>query len=235
MILGKTRLLCGNITPFLHDRFLHLPGVGLGPGAHLLGYVNTLLNRLQLGYKFGDMGTSSLGLQRALFLGGILNNGLGLVITGLSSLLESTASRGTQLSGLLGTSSDGSVFLHCLLVDVTNLSGPLGALGEGGVTTGFIFAFLILDGLTFNNIIFDIMFLLLGPALRFVLSSADLRSLNITVLDQRSSAHLDGLIEGNLLVVDEAVLSKVLLTLLLLLGFVVGGVGGVARPRPLFR
>merc|ERR1712198_755301 len=74
------------------------------------------------------------------------------------------------------------------------------------------------------------MFLLLGPALRFILGSADLRALHITVLDQRSSAHLHSLIEGNLLVVDEAVLSEVLLALLLLLGLVVGHIGGVAPP-----
>merc|ERR1711872_970989 len=74
------------------------------------------------------------------------------------------------------------------------------------------------------------MFLLLGPALRFILSSADLRALHITVLDQRSSAHLHSLIEGNLLIVDEAVLSEVLLTLLLLLGLIVGHIGGVAPP-----
>merc|ERR1719309_26974 len=176
------------------------------------------------------MGTGSLGFQRALFLGGILNNGLGLVITDLSSLLESTASRGTQLSGLLGTSSNRGVLLDLFLVDVAHLSGPLGALGEGGVTAGLILTLLILDGLALNNIILDVMFLLLGPALGFVLCSADLRALNVTVLDERSSAHLDGFIEGNLLVVDEAVLSEVLLALLLLLGLVVGDIGGVASP-----
>merc|ERR1712127_1065979 len=64
--------------------------------------------------------------------------------------------------------------------------------------------------------------LLLGPALGLVLSSADLGALNVTVLDQGSPAHLHGLVEGNLLVVDEAVLPVVLLALLLLLGLVVG-------------
>merc|ERR1719309_113707 len=176
------------------------------------------------------MGTGSLGLQRALFLGGILNNSLGLVITDLSSLFESTAGRGTKFSGLLGTSSNRGVLLHRFLVDVANLSWPLGALGKGSVSAGLILTLLVLDGLTLNNIILDVMFLLLGPALGFVLSSADLRSLNVTVLDKRSSAHLDGLVEGNLLVVDEAILSEVLLALLLLLGFVVGDIGGVASP-----
>merc|ERR1711892_1269130 len=50
--------------------------------------------------------------------------------------------------------------------------------------------------------------LLLGPALRLVLSPAYLRALDVTVLDKRSSA--------------------VLLTLLLLLRLVVGDIGGVA-------
>ena len=74
------------------------------------------------------------------------------------------------------------------------------------------------------------MHLLLSPALRLVLSATDLRSLNVTVFDKRSSADLDCLVESNFLILDEAVLSEVLLTLLLLLGVVVGDIGGVASP-----
>ena len=70
--------------------------------------------------------------------------------------------------------------------------------------------------------------LLLGPALRLILSAADLRALDGAILDKRSTADLDSLIEGNLLVLNEAVLPEVLLTLLLLLGLVVGHIGGVA-------
>merc|ERR1719414_1873676 len=70
--------------------------------------------------------------------------------------------------------------------------------------------------------------LLLGPALGLVLGTADLGSLNVTILDQRSSADLDSLVEGNLFVLDETALPEVLLALLLLLGVVVGDVGGVA-------
>ena len=73
-----------------------------------------------------------------------------------------------------------------------------------------------------NNIILNIMFLLLGPALTLILGPADLRALNITILDKGSSANLDSLVESNLLVVDEAVLSEVLLTFLLLLRLIVG-------------
>merc|ERR1712212_645087 len=115
--LGQARLLSGDIAPFLDNRLLDLPGVGLGPGAHLLGHIHTLLSGLKLGHQLGDMGACPLGLQRALLFGGILDNSLGLVITDLCALLESTASRGTQLPRLLSTSSDGSVLLHTLLID----------------------------------------------------------------------------------------------------------------------
>ena len=72
--------------------------------------------------------------------------------------------------------------------------------------------------------------LLLGPALRLILSSTNLGSLDITVLHKRSSADLNSLVESNLLVFNETALSVVLLALLLLLGLVVGDIGGVAPP-----
>ena len=70
--------------------------------------------------------------------------------------------------------------------------------------------------------------LLFGPTLRLILSSTDLRSLDITVLHQGSSADLDCLLEGNLFILDETTLSEVLIALLFLLGLVVGDIGGVA-------
>merc|ERR1719383_1540016 len=124
----------GDVAPFLDHRLLDLPGVGSGPGADLLGDIHALLSGLELGDKLGHVGTSSLGFKRALFLGGILDNSLGLVIADLSTLLESTTCRGTELPGLLGTSGDGGVLLHVLLLYAADLSGPLGALGEGGVS-----------------------------------------------------------------------------------------------------
>merc|ERR1711875_109349 len=176
------------------------------------------------------MSTGPLGLQRALFLWGILYNSLGFVITCLRSLLEPTASRSTKLSRLLSTSSDWCVLCDPLLPNITHLSGPLGAFGKGGVSRCFILALPILDSLTLNYIIFNIMLLLLGPAFRFILSSADLRSLYIAILYQGSSAHLDGLIEGNLFIVNETVLPEILLTLLFLLGFIVCNISCVASP-----
>merc|ERR1711970_382308 len=212
--LGKTRFLRGHIAPFLDNWLLDLPWVGSRPGADLLGDINALLSRGKLRDKLGHMLAGTLGLKGTLFLGGILDNGLGFVVTFLSSLLESTTSRCTEFSWFLGTSSDGGVLLHILLGDRANLLGPLGALGVGSVSRGFILTLLI-------N-------LLLGPALRLILSSANLWSLNITVLYKRGSADLNGLIESNLLIFNETALSEVLLTLLFLLGFVIGNIGGVA-------
>jgi len=226
--LGKARLLRRNVTPFLDHRLLDLPGVGSGPGAHLLGNINTLLSRCQLGYKFGDMFASSLGLQVTFFLGGILDHSLCLVITFLISLLESTTSRGTELPGLLGTASDGGVLLDILLGDRADLLGPLGALGGGGVSRGLRLTLLLNLSLAFNNVVFNIMNLLFGPTLGLILSSTDLRSLDITILHQGSSADLDSLVEGNLFILDETTLSEVLIALLFLLGLVVGDIGGVA-------
>merc|ERR1719464_2366397 len=102
------------------------------------------------------------------------------------------------------------------------------ALAFGGVSGGALLALLLNLSSAVDNIILDLVDLLLGPALGLVLSAADLRSLNVTILAQRSSADLHSLVEGNLLVLDETALPEVLLALLLLLGVVVGDVGGVA-------
>jgi len=174
------------------------------------------------------MFASSLGLQVTFFLGSILDHSLGLVITFLISLLESTTSRGTELPGLLGTASDGGVLLDILLGDRADLLGPLGALGGGGVSRGLRLTLLLNLSLAFNNVVFNIMNLLFGPTLGLILSSTDLRSLDITILHQGSSADLDSLVEGNLFILDETTLSEVLIALLFLLGLVVGDIGGVA-------
>merc|ERR1712106_1228106 len=226
--LSQTRFLRRHITPFLDNWLLDLPWVGSLPGADLLGDINTLLGRLKLGDKLGHMLAGTLGLKSTLFLGGILDHSLGFVGTLLSTLLESTTSWGTELPGLLGTSSDWGVLLNLLLGDRADLLGPLGALGVGGVSRGFILTLLLNLSCALNNIILNIMHLLLGPALRLIFSSANLRSLDITVLHKGSSADLNSLIESDLLIFNETALPVVLLTLLLLLGLVGGDIGGVA-------
>merc|ERR1719397_1345014 len=219
--LGKARLLSGNVAPLLDDGLLDLPGVGPGPGADLLGHVHALLGGLQLGNQLGHMLASPLGLKATLLLGSVLDHGLHLVEALLSSLLEATASRGTELPGLLGASGDGGVLLHWLLGHGADLLDPLGALGVGGVAAGVVLALLLHLSPAGDNIILHVVHLLLGPALRLVLSPADLGALHVTVLHQRSPADGGCLVEGDLLVLDEAALPEVLLAVLLLLGLVV--------------
>jgi len=226
--LGQARLLRWDVAPFLDDGLLDLPGVGSGPGADLLGDINAFFLGFKLGHQFGDVLAGTLGLQRTLFLGSILDNGLGFVITFFSSLSESTASRSAKFPGFLSTSGDGRILLDILLGNGAHLLGPLAALGVGGVATGLILTLLLIDSFTFNNIIFNIMFFLLGPALALVLGTADFGSLDIAILHKRSTADLDSFVESDLLVFNEAVFPEVFITLFLLLGFVVGGVCGVA-------
>ena len=68
------------------------------------------------------MVAGTLGLQRALLLGGVLDHGLGLVVALLGALLEAAAGGGTQLPGLLGATGDGGVLLDVLLGHATHLS-----------------------------------------------------------------------------------------------------------------
>merc|ERR1719239_727344 len=171
-----------------------------------------------------------LGLQGTLLLGGILHNGLDLVVAPLVTRNKATACRGTELPGLLGATGDRGVLLHWLLGDAANLPGPLGALGVGGVSRGLVLTLLLNLSGTLDDIVLHIVDLLLGPALGFVLGPADLRSLDITILDKRGPADLSSLVEGNLLVLDETALPEVLFAVLLLLGLVVGDIGGVAPP-----
>ena len=84
--LSKTRLLSGHITPLLDNGLLHLPGVGPGPGADLLGNIHALLSGGQLGDQLGDVFTGPLGLQRTFLLGGVLDHSLNLVVTLLITL-----------------------------------------------------------------------------------------------------------------------------------------------------
>merc|ERR1712032_1790571 len=179
----------------------------LGEAGLLRGHVAPLLDD-------GLLDRSGVGSgPGADLLGGVLDNGLLLRIADLLSLLESTASGGAELPGLLGTSGDGGVLTDRLLGDAANLPGPFFAISGGSVSGGLLLALLLNLSFAVDNIILDIMDLLLGPALGLVLSAADLRSLNVAILENRSSADLDSLVEGNLLVLDETALSEVLLAL----------------------
>merc|ERR1719481_2124573 len=229
-VLGKAGFFSRNIAPLLDNRLLDLPWVGPGPGADLLGNIHTLLGGLQLWHQLCHVLAGPLGLQGAFLLGGVLNNSLGLVKAFLRSFLEATTSRSTELPVFLGAAGDGGVLLNFLLLHRANLFGPFGALCVGGVARSLILTLLLNLSCTGDNIILYIMNLLLGPALRLILSPANLGTLYITVLDQGSPADLSSLVEGNLFISNEAALLEVLLTIFLLLGFIVGSVGGVAPP-----
>ena len=84
--LSQARLLRWDVAPFLDDGLLDLPRVGPGPGADLLGHINTLFLWLQLGDQLGDVLAGPLGLQTALLFGGVLDYSLGLVVAQLLSL-----------------------------------------------------------------------------------------------------------------------------------------------------
>ena len=74
--LGEARLRSRRIAPLLHNRLLDLPGVLPGPGAHLLGDVNTLLGWLEEGHKLGNMLALSLGLEVARLHRNLVENNI---------------------------------------------------------------------------------------------------------------------------------------------------------------
>ena len=96
--LCQSGLLRRHVTPLLDDGLINGSGVGPGPGADLLGDIDTLLSGGELGHQLGHVLAGPLGLEGAGLLGGVLDNGLLLVITLLSTFLEPTASRGTDFS-----------------------------------------------------------------------------------------------------------------------------------------
>merc|ERR1719334_1164922 len=167
-----------------------------------------------------------LGLQVAGLLWDLSDNSLLLVKAFLWARLQLTAGWSTELTWHLLALSFWGVLLNPLPLGVTDLLGPLGTLLLSSVALGHILAFLLLDGLALDNIILNIVLVIPGLTLRLI----DSLALNwaLTITDQWSVAELDGLIRGNLLVFNEAVLDEVLLTLLFLLRLKVSGVGGVA-------
>ena len=87
--LGEARLLRGHVAPLLDDGLLDGSGVGSGPGAHLLGDIDTLLSGGELGHQLGHVVAGPLGLQATFLLGNILDNCLCFVVTLFRSLVNS--------------------------------------------------------------------------------------------------------------------------------------------------
>jgi len=224
--LGQARFGCWNVAPFLDNRLLDLPWVSAGPGAHLLRDVNTLLGRLEQWNQLGDVLAFLLWLQVAGLLWDFRDNSLSLGEAFFGTRDQLAARWAAELLRDLLTLGFRGILLDVLLLRLTDLLGPLGTLLLGGVTLSDILALLLLDSLALNNVIFNVMLVVPGLALGLVNSSALNGALSVT--DQGSVAELDLLLRGDLPVVNEAVLDKVLLALLFLLGLKVSGVGGVA-------
>jgi len=222
--LGKAGLGGGHVAPLLHDRLLDLPGVLPGPGAHLLGDVDTLLSGLEEGDKLGDVLALTLGLEVTGLLGNLLDNGL-LLIKALLLTADSLKLGAAKLKNDGLALGLGGVLGDTLLPGRALPPGPLGTLLLGGVSLGHILALLILDILALNNVILNVV--LVEPGGAHALGDL-LAALTSRLIGQRGVTLLDGLLNGDLLVLDETVLPEVLLAVLLLLGLEVSGVGGVA-------
>jgi len=222
--LGKAGLGGGHVAPLLHDGLLDLPGVLPGPGAHLLGDVDTLLSGLEEGDKLGDVLALTLGLEVTGLLGNLLDNGL-LLIKALLLTADSLKLGAAKLKNDGLALGLGGVLGDTLLPGRALPPGPLGTLLLGGVSLGHILALLILDILALNNVILNVV--LVEPGGAHALGDL-LAALTRRLIGQRGVTLLDGLLNGDLLVLDETVLPEVLLAVLLLLGLKVGGVGGVA-------
>jgi len=111
--LGKARFGSWDIAPLLDDWLLDLSWVSAGPGADLLGDVNTLLSGLEKRHQLGDMLALLLGLQVAGLLWNFRDNSLLLGEAFLWARLQLTARWTAKLLGDLLTFS-----LRRILLDI---------------------------------------------------------------------------------------------------------------------
>jgi len=170
--------------------------------------------------------TLPLWLKVASLLRHLLDDGLFLVKALLWARGEDTSRWATELTGHLLTFGFRRVLLDSQFLRGTDLLGPFCTLLFSGVTLCDILALLLLDGLTLNNIILNIVLVVPGLTLRLIDGLTLFWTLAFT--DQRGVAELDGLLRGNLFVFNKAAFDEVLFTLLLLLRLKVSGVSGVA-------
>jgi len=114
--LGKARFGSWDIAPLLDDWLLDLSWVSAGPGADLLGDVNTLLSGLEQGNQLSDVLALLLGLQVAGLLWDFGNDGLSLGEALFWAGLQLAAGGATELLGNLLTLGLGRVLLHVSLL-----------------------------------------------------------------------------------------------------------------------
>merc|ERR1712079_257378 len=216
--------LTGLIAPVLYHGLLYFLGVGSGPGTDLLRNIHALLALLELGDQLGDMFTLLLGLNHTFLLRLLADNRLYLIVTHLWSLSEGTALGSTELSGLLVTASHGGVFRHSLLRQRTLLLRPGLTVGLRLVAHRLVLALLLLHRLAGHHVVLNLVWDLLGPTFRLILSPADCLALDVAVLHQGLPADLSGHVVGNVHHLDVTNLTEHFITLHLLDWSVGGGV-----------
>jgi len=118
----------GLVAPLLHNWLLHLPGVGPGLVADLLGDLAAALLGDQLGDHDGLHLAVLPGVQAALLAGGQLRRLLHLVTTFLLPLLELAVVRSADLLGRLPALRLGVALLHRPLLQPALLDRPILAL-----------------------------------------------------------------------------------------------------------
>jgi hypothetical protein len=195
-------------------------------GANFLGNINTFFLRFQKRYKFGDELTRLLGFEVTSFFRHLSDDSLLSIETLFWARCWDTGTRSAKLSGYLFTFSLGCVFEDGLGVFGTSGDGPFATLLLSSVSLSDIFAFLFKFLSTFHYIILDLMFMVPGFAVGFI--NGFTFFFTFTFANERSVAEFDGFFFGVFLIFDETRFSEGLFAFFLLLGFEIGGVGGVA-------
>ena len=142
----------------------------------------------------------------------------------LSGYLRSSWS--TDFTGNLFTFGFGAVFLYVLSILFADNTGPFSTFLFSGITLGDIFTFLVLDGLAFNNIIRNVVFLISGLALRLIHGLASFWTVSLDF--DWSVAEGYGIFGSDLSVFNETALDEVFFTVFFLLWLEINGICCVA-------
>ena len=123
----------------------------------------------------------------------------------------------TDFTGNLFTFGFGAVFLYVLGILFADNTGPFSTFLFSGVTLGDIFTFLVLDGLAFNNIIRNVVFLISGLTLRLIHGLASFWTVSLDF--DWSVAEGYGIFGSDLSVFNETALDEVFFAIFFLLWF----------------
>jgi len=169
-----------------------------------------------------------LGVEGAGFFRFIGHHSLGFLDAAFNPFCESTTCRATQLHRNLYTLCYWAELGLLSFAQGANFFRPLGASCEGGVAGCALLALFFLLSLAFWNIVFNLMFLLIGHTFTLILGGADLLPLLVAVLHQGGPAHVHRHVGRRLAVFYETLLHKIFTALFLLCRGVDGDLGLLA-------